>query len=294
MTDLSGRIAGAPISWGVSEVPGWGWQYDAETVLAEMRAGGLVATEFGPDGFLPDDPSDKAKTLADVGLRAVGGFVPVVLHDPSHDPAPEVAAALEGFVAAGAGTLVLAAATGQEGYDDRPVLDEVGWTTLLANLDELSALAADRGVLATVHPHVGTLVENADAVDRVLNGSSIGLTLDTGHLLIGGVDPVALAVNHTDRIRHTHLKDVDASWAARVQSGEVTYTDAVRNGMYRPLGDGDIDITTIISTLEGSGYTGWYVLEQDTILQSRPTDEGPLADVRASIAHLQSIVAAVR
>jgi inosose dehydratase len=294
MTDFSGRIAGAPISWGVSEVPGWGWQYDAGTVLAEMRAVGLAATEFGPDGFLPDDPSDKAKTLADVGLRAVGGFVPVVLHDPSYDPSPEVAAALEGFVAAGAGTLVLAAATGQEGYDDRPVLDSSGWSALLGNLDKLSALAADRGVLATIHPHVGTMVENADDVDRVVDGSAIGLTLDTGHLLIGGVDPVALAVNHTDRIRHTHLKDVDASWAARVQSGEVTYTDAVRQGMYRPLGDGDIDITTIISTLESSGYSGWYVLEQDTILQSRPTDEGPVADVRASIAHLQSIVTAVR
>ncbi|TDW15014.1 sugar phosphate isomerase/epimerase family protein [Kribbella kalugense] len=294
MTEFSGRIAGAPISWGVSEVPGWGWQYDVETVLAEMRAVGLAATEFGPDGFLPDDPSDKAKTLADVGLRAVGGFVPVVLHDPSYDPSPEVAAALEGFVAAGAGTLVLAAATGRDGYDDRPVLDSSGWATLLANLDKLSALAADRGVLATIHPHVGTMVENAGDVDRVLSGSSIGLALDTGHLLIGGVDPVALAVNHTDRIRHTHLKDVDASWAARVQSGEVTYTDAVRQGMYRPLGDGDIDITTIIGTLESSGYTGWYVLEQDTILQSRPTDEGPVADVRASIAHLQSIVTAVR
>jgi inosose dehydratase len=294
MTDFSGRIAGAPISWGVSEVPGWGWQYDAETVLAEMRAVGLAATEFGPDGFLPDDPSGKAKTLADVGLRAVGGFVPVVLHDPSYDPSPEVAAALEGFVAAGAGTLVLAAATGQEGYDDRPVLDASGWSALLGNLDKLAALAADRGVLATIHPHVGTMVENADDVDRVVDGSAIGLTLDTGHLLIGGVDPVALAVNHTDRIRHTHLKDVDASWAARVQSGEVTYTDAVRQGMYRPLGDGDIDITTIISTLESSGYSGWYVLEQDTILQSRPTDEGPVADVRASIAHLQSIVTAVR
>lgn len=291
MTEIATRIAGAPISWGVSEVPGWGWQYDAATVLAEMRAVGLAATEFGPDGFLPDEPGDKAKTLADVGLRAVGGFVPVVLHDPSHDPAAEVAVALEGFVAAGAGTLVLAAATGQDGYDDRPALDSAGWSTLLANLDKLSALAASRGVLATVHPHVGTMVENADDVSQVLNGSSIGLTLDTGHLLIGGVDPVALAVEHTSRIRHTHLKDVDAAWAARVQSGEVGYTDAVRGGMYRPLGAGDIDITTIVSTLEKSGYDGWYVLEQDTILRERPVDDGPVADVRASIAHLQSIAA---
>jgi inosose dehydratase len=293
MTDLAARIASAPISWGVCEVPGWGWQYDAETVLAEMRAVGLAATEFGPIGFLPDDPADKAKTLADVGLRAVGGFVPVVLHDPSYDPALEVTAALDGFVAAGATTLVLAAATGQEGYDDRPVLDEDGWGTLLANLDKLSAMAADRGVLATIHPHVGTMIENTDDVDRVLRGSSIGLTLDTGHLLIGGVDPVALTLGNTARIKHTHLKDVDAGWAAKVQAGEVTYTEAVRRGMYRPLGAGDIDLTAIVSTLEKAGYDGWYVLEQDTILPDRPTDEGPVVDVRASIAHLRGIAEAV-
>jgi inosose dehydratase len=293
MTDMVHRIAGAPISWGVCEVPGWGWQYDPRTVLAEMRDAGLAATEFGPDGFLPVDPAEKAKTLADVGLRAVGGFVPVVLHDPSYDPAPEVAAALEGFVAAGATTLVLAAATGRDGYDDRPVLDETGWNILLGNLDELAALAAARGVLATVHPHVGTMVENADDVDHVLSGSSIGLTLDTGHLLIGGVDPVALVVEHTDRVRHTHLKDVDATWAARVQAGSVSYTDAVRRGMYRPLGAGDIDIATIVGTLEQAGYDGWYVLEQDTILPERPTGEGPVVDVRASIAHLREIAGRV-
>jgi inosose dehydratase len=293
MTELVHRIAGAPISWGVCEVPGWGWQYDPQTVLSEMRDVGLAATEFGPDGFLPDDPAEKAKTLADMGLRALGGFVPVVLHDPSYDPAPSVAAALEGFVAAGATTLVLAAATGQHGYDDRLVLDETGWNTLLGNLDELSALAAARGVLATIHPHVGTMVENASDVEHVLSGSSIGLTLDTGHLLIGGVDPVALVVKHTDRVRHTHLKDVDASWARRVQTGEASYTDAVRQGMYRPLGAGDIDIATIVATLEQAGYDGWYVLEQDTILPDRPTDEGPVVDVRASIDHLREIASRV-
>ena len=51
------RIAGAPISWGVCEVPGWGWQDDPESVLTQMREVGLTATEFGPEGFLPTDPS---------------------------------------------------------------------------------------------------------------------------------------------------------------------------------------------------------------------------------------------
>ncbi|MEO7269375.1 MAG: inosose dehydratase, partial [Knoellia sp.] len=57
---LTERIAGAPISWGVCEVPGWGHQLDVDTVLRQMRAVGIVATEFGPDGFLPDAPADKA------------------------------------------------------------------------------------------------------------------------------------------------------------------------------------------------------------------------------------------
>ena len=289
MSDLTARIAGAPISWGVCEVPGWGWQYDPATVLEQMRDLGLAATEFGPDGFLPTDPVDKAKVLADLGLRAVGGFVPVVLHDPAHDPAPEVERALESFVAAGAGTLVLAAATGQEGYDDRPVLDDSGWSTMLANLDRLAAIAGARGITGTIHPHVGTMVENADDVNRVLAGSSIGLTLDTGHLLIGGVDPVGLTLEHADRIRHTHLKDVDANLAAKVQSGELSYTEAVRLGMYRPLGQGDIDLAAIVSALEESGYEGWYVLEQDTILDAEPTADGPRLDVRACIEHLRRI-----
>ena len=80
------RIAGAPISWGVCEVPGWGHQLAPDRVLAEMRDAGLAATEFGPDGFLPADPGERSALLKSYGLGAVGGFVPVVLHDPAHDP----------------------------------------------------------------------------------------------------------------------------------------------------------------------------------------------------------------
>jgi inosose dehydratase len=291
MTTLTDRIAGAPISWGVCEVPGWGWQIDSATVLPQMREVGLVATEFGPDGFLPEEPVAKAKTLADNGLRAVGGFVPVILHDPAHNPVPEIERALEGFTAAGASTLVLAAATGNDGYDAPPVLDDAGWEVLLANLDLLAVLAGRSAITATLHPHVGTMVETASDVERVLAGSGIGLCLDTGHLLIGGADPVTLAAEHAGRIRHTHLKDVEATWARRVKSGEVTYTDAVRRGMYCPLGRGDVDIAAIVASLEGAGYDGWYVLEQDTILAGPPAagDDGPMADVRASVEHLLAI-----
>ncbi|HEY7720319.1 MAG TPA: sugar phosphate isomerase/epimerase [Pedococcus sp.] len=301
ITPLESRVAGAPISWGVCEVPGWGWQYDPETVLAEMSEVGLAATEFGPDGFLPDDPQAKAQVLASQGLLAVGQFVPVVLHDAGHDPLPEVERAMEGLVAARASTIVLAAATGQEGYDTRPVLDDAGWATLLGNLDRIRGAAAARGLTATLHPHVGTMVESGQETARVLSGSSIGLCLDTGHLLIGGGDPVAVAKKHPGRVDHTHLKDVRLDWARRVQSGEVTYTEAVAGGMYVPLGEGDVDIAAIVNALEDDGYAGWYVLEQDTILTGDPGAAGPdvggepgtapVENVRTSLYYLLGLAA---
>ncbi len=279
------RIAVAPISWGVCEVPGWGHQLPADLVLAEMSGLGVSGTEFGPEGFLPASPRERADALAARGLRAVGGFVPLILHDSSLDPLPGIELELDSFLAAGATRLVLSAATGLDGYDARPVLSGEQWNTLLSNLDRIDAAASTRGVSASIHPHVGTMVESGADVERVLAGSAIGLCLDTGHLLIGGTDPVEFARAHAPRVAHVHLKDVRLEHARRVQSGELSYTDAVRLGMFVPLGEGDIDIARIISSLEGAGYAGYYVLEQDTILARAPArGEGPLEDVRTSLA----------
>ncbi|OBF19690.1 sugar phosphate isomerase/epimerase [Mycobacterium sp. ACS4331] len=284
------KTAGAPISWGVCEVPGWGHQMSADRVLSEMRQAGLTATELGPDGFLPGDAAELATLLRGFGLACVGGFVPVVLHDADHDPTLDLLATLRSLVAAGAGVVVLAAATGTDGYDSRPELDESGWDTLLLHLDKLSALANEHGLKAVLHPHVGTMVETRAEVDRVLAGSSIALCLDTGHLLIGGTDPLELTRAVPERIAHAHLKDVDAALATRVRSGELSYTEAVAAGMYVPLGAGDVDITGIVKTLEDNGYTGWYVMEQDTILDDEPAEgDGPLTDVLASVAFLQAL-----
>jgi inosose dehydratase len=287
----AGRIAGAPISWGVCEVPGWGYQLSPERVLAEMTQVGLAATELGPAGFLPNDASQASSVLREHRLASVGGFVPVVLHIPGHDPVPEIQNVLAGYADTGSGTLVLSADSGLAGYDARPTLDEAGWATLLRNLDRLTALAAEHGVLAVLHPHVGTMVENGYEVQRVLDGSSVALCLDTGHLLIGGTDPAELARQVPGRIAHTHLKDVNDSIAAKVRSGRIRYSEGVREGMYRPLGTGDVDVDAIVSVLGRRGYEGWYVLEQDTILIAEPPGEGPVADVRTSADYVRSVLA---
>jgi len=285
------KIAGAPISWGVCEVPGWGYQLGPDRVLKEMREVGLSATELGPEGFLPSEPTAMARVLSQHGLQAVGGFTPLVLHVPSHDPLPEVNRILDGYVATGAKVLVLSADSGGTGYDTRPELDDDGWQTLLSNLDRVAKLAAERGVRAVLHPHVGTMIETGFEVQQVLDGSWISLCLDTGHLLIGGTNPAELARQAPERIAHLHLKDVDSTFATKVQSGELTYTEAVRQGMYRPLGTGDVDVPAIVEHVRARGYNGWYTLEQDTILTEEPKDEGPVADVRASADYLRAVLA---
>jgi len=288
------KIAGAPISWGVCEVPGWGIQLTPERVLTEMAELGFSASEFGPHGFLPDKPAAKAAMLDAYGLTAVGGFVPVVLHRADHDPIPEIERELAGYEAAGAGVLVLAASTGVEGYDAaRPVLTNAEWSTLFTNLDLIQRIAATNDVLTVLHPHVGTTIETKQDVERVLVGSSILFCLDTGHLLIGGTDPVAFAADHAERIAHTHLKDVDLSWAAKVQDGSLSYYDAVTKGLYLPLGQGDVDVRAIVTSLVRNGYRGWFTLEQDNVVTAESAaGEGPIVDARASVAFLRSVLAA--
>jgi inosose dehydratase len=294
------RIAGAPISWGVCEAPGWGHQLSVDEVLTSMRSLGLTATEFGPDGFLAEEPAARAEQLRGYGMTAVGGFVPILLHEEARDPLPEAGRFIDACLEAGATCMVVAAATGAEGYADRPVLTTAGWSTLVANLDRLDEHARSRGVQASLHPHVGTMVERRSDVDRVLAESAIGLCLDTGHLTIGGSDPVALAAELGDRIVHVHLKDVDSALADRVRSGDLAFADAVRAGLFRPLGSGHIDIASLVRSLEAQAYSGWYVLEQDVMLNASTdgggptgaasvTDVSPEDNVRESLGFLRGV-----
>ena len=65
--------------------------------------------------------------------------------------------------------------------------------------EEIESLAADDGLEVALHPHVGTLIETAEQVGRALEVVEVGWCLDTGHLLIGGTDPVRFAHEYGER-----------------------------------------------------------------------------------------------
>ncbi len=283
------KLAAAPISWGVCETPGWGIQLEPDRVLQDMRRLGITHTEFGPAGFLPDDAHERAAFLAAHGMTAIGGFYPIVLHREDHDPLPALTEELKAFQAAGATVLVLSLDTGSASYDEKRELTDAEWALAAERLNTVRELAESYGVRAVVHQHVGTLCESPFAVERLLADTTIELCLDTGHMLAGGNDPAAFAREHADRVGHVHLKDVDASKAQEVLEGRVAYSDAVANGMYRPLGTGDAQIAEIVRTLREAGYTGWFVMEQDYRISDESQVDQALKDVTDSAAFVRSL-----
>lgn len=288
LSPVIGRLAGAPISWGACEVPGWGRMPAADEVLAEMRALGLRGTELGAPGFLPSEPVALKDMLGRHGLQLVGQFVALVLHEPDIAHARRTAREAARLVETAGGDVLVLALTQDEQWSTPRDLDDRAWTRLAAHLEEITALISEHGVTPALHPHAGTLIETAAQVDRALDLFDVGWCLDTGHLLIGGVDPAAFVRDHGERIVHVHLKDVDAEVAAELSAKRLSLLQATRKGLFVPLGRGDAGISAVLEGLQSHGYDRWFVLEQDTaITADEPAvPSGPMLDAKESIAFL--------
>jgi inosose dehydratase len=284
------KLAGAPITWGICEVPGWGLQLPARLVLSEMHSLGLRATEAGADGFLPADGYELRRALSEVDLELVGGFVPVVLHERSARE-PSLAHArveAERFAAAG-GSVLVSAVVVDDAWSRRVRLEGDDWRRIFEGLEHLDAICAEHGIAHVLHPHVGTLVETGDDVARVVDGSDVNLCLDTGHLAIGGADSVALVHDAPRRVAHVHLKDVREDIAAAVRDGRMSLLEATRNGLFVPLGDGDARVADVVRALDAIGYDGWFVLEQDAVVDNTAGATTPTGDMRRSIEFLLTL-----
>ena len=241
--DLFSRVATAPISWGVCEVPGWGILHDERQAEATM---------------------DRARGTAEL-LAA--------LDAPFFNTAP---------------------VTSRDWQPRRP-LSEAEWTQVYVMLDRLDQLCADLGLHQVVHEHVGCIVETDDDVQRLLADTSVRFVLDTGHLALGGFDPLDFAKNHADRVGLVHLKDTRFDVAEQLIQGELSLMESVQHGLFPALGQGELPLADIVATLEQSGYDGWYVIEQDSALTHGlpPAGDGPMLDVALSVTFLNDNIRAL-
>ena len=264
---LIDRVATAPISWGVCEVPGWGYQLPVDRVLAEMSAAGFTHTELGSYGYLPTEPADLQGILDSNGLSLLGGFVPLVLHDPSRaGPAREAARRWSRLIAGGGGRFFVTCAVSHTDDWRQEPLGDAGWAVLCAALADIDDIAESYGLQQVFHSHYGSLVETDAELERVLAGSEVSLVLDTAHITIGGTDVVELLDRYAPRVGLVHLKDLEPSLAARLRAGELSLMQAVQRGLFPPLGRGGVPIAEIVTRLEESGRDLWYVLEQDAAI----------------------------
>ncbi|MCS6817759.1 MAG: TIM barrel protein [Blastocatellia bacterium] len=292
------RIATAPVSWGIFEIEGMGAQRSYAEVLDEMSQAGYEGTELGPYGYLPSDPIHLRAELARRYLELVTAFVPVPLSEPERFERAfaDVLRTADLLSALGVTLLVVAdaltphrmAIAGRVTPEDG--LAESQWETAVAFLHRIAAACRARGLRVAFHHHAGTFIETPQEIERLLamtDPEAIGLCLDTGHFVYGGGDPIHAVRTYGPRIWHVHAKDVDPKVLERVRREPLTFTEAVRAGLFCPLGDGLVDFPTLIRELRGQHYRGWIVVEQD-VDPSHP-NANPLRDAMRSQIYLRQI-----
>jgi len=293
------RIATAPVSWGILEVEEFGIRRPYTEVLDEMRRAGYEGTELGPYGYFPTDPALLRAELSRRQLQLVTAFVPIPLSEPDcfERGLSEVLRVADLLQALGAELLLLAdALTPRRSAIAGRVtsangLTESQWREAIACLHRIARACRARGVRVAFHHHAGTFVETPEEITRLCamtDPDLIGLCLDTGHYVYGGGDPVEAVRTYGSRIWHVHAKDVIPDVLERVRREPLSFAEAIREGLFCPLGEGLVDFPGLIRELGTRGYRGWIVVEQD--MDPRRPGVDPLRDAAQSRAYLQQIL----
>jgi inosose dehydratase len=264
------RIGINPITWSNDDLPELGGDTSLDTCLAEARRAGYEGLELG--NKFPRTPDRLAAAMAPHGLAVVSGWYSARLLERDADA--EIAAMqphLDLLRAMGCAVMVFAETAGsvagarQTPIRARPRLSEAQWPVFLERLDRVARHLAASGVNMAFHHHMGTVIETADDVDRMLAGTSdaVGLLLDTGHFTFAGDDPLAVLSRHAARINHVHCKDVRLDVLASMRAADASFLDAVLAGVFTVPGDGGVAFAPILARLAESGYRGWLVVEAE-------------------------------
>lgn len=264
------RFGVSPIAWINDDMPELGGDTPLETVLADARDIGFSGVELG--GKFPKDASALRRLLSPYGLALVGGWYSASLLTRSAEAEIEALQPhLALLKAMGSEVFILAetsnAIHGERGLPlaETPRLAPDDWAGFGARLTEVADYLQGEGLRLAYHHHLGTVVERPSDLSAFLRatGESVGLTLDTGHAALGGLDPIAVLRQHSRRIAHVHCKDVRREVFAEVRRTGMSFLEGVLAGMFTVPGDGDLDYGAVMSALADIAYQGWVIVEAE-------------------------------
>jgi inosose dehydratase len=267
---MSIRFGVSPIAWINDDMPELGRGTPLETVLAEARDIGFTGIELG--GKFPREPKVLAALLSRFHLSLVGGWYSSSLLNRT--AAQEIAAMQPHLqlLKALSCRVFIQAETSNAIHGDRarplsatPRLERVQWAEFGAKLTEVADYVAGQGLRFAYHHHLGTVVESNEDIESFLKstGPSVGMTVDTGHAALAGVDPIALIRSHPQRVAHVHCKDIRGEAFRGVKSRGESFLRGVLAGMFTVPGDGDLDFSKVMQALAAISYEGWIIVEAE-------------------------------
>ncbi len=231
------------------------------------------------------------------GLQLVSGWYSANLMERTVDEEIEAVGEHLALMADMGCSVMVFAETGGSTHGDReapisarPQLADDDWAPFGDRLTRVAEHLAARGVAMAYHHHMGTVIETEAEVDRLMacTGEAVGLLLDTGHLGLAGADPAAVAARHGPRINHVHCKDVRADVLEKARGGDMSFLNAVLEGVFTVPGDGAVDFTKVLAALRLSAYSGWLVVEAE----QDPAKAHPLTYARMGHEGVRSALAA--
>ncbi|MDR2767724.1 MAG: myo-inosose-2 dehydratase [Treponema sp.] len=271
MKEKTVRLAIAPIAWTNDDLPELGGENTFEQCVSEMALAGFEGSEVG--NKYPKDPRVLNKALGLRGLTICNAWFSSFL---TTKPYREVEADFikhRDFLHAVGARVIGAAEQGHsiQGqslpvFDRKPTFTDEEWEKLCEGLDKLGKLAAARGMKLTYHHHMGTGVQTAAEIDRLMENTDeakLGLLYDTGHLVFAGEDHLAVLNKWIKRIRHVHLKDLRPAIRKKAIAEKWSFLQAVKSGVFTVPGDGSIDFVPVFAALKKAKYEGWMVVEAE-------------------------------
>lgn len=267
---MSVRLGINPLTWSNDDMPELGGDTPLETSLAEARQAGYAGMELG--NKFPRDAGVLGPILQRHGLALVSGWYSSRLLERSVADEKQAVEAHLNLLSTLGGTVMVYAEVSRCVHGDRstpvsrrPRMTDADWSLFNSRLTEMALYLRSRNMRLAYHHHMGTVVETAADIDRMLDGTGpeVELLLDTGHLTYAGGDPVRMARKHAGRIAHVHCKDIRADVLARSKTADLSFLNSVLDGVFTVPGDGCIDYAAVLSPIAAAGYDGWLVVEAE-------------------------------